>query len=242
MKSELVFLFLKLQLFSLSLFVAVGDDNSSFFFQWSNGENTINLISSILLKVRDRKRWRGSSLSLLLNLPVSLGQTTEPLFVSFPPPKPGMVVFLFVTFWVYSWEEGSNGGGLTVPEKKMNWEDPIVAFWEWKCTEGLHELLSTICVWLLWRLVLFSCGNKLSLDTRFGTVNVWAHCLCHQWVPNLTVPKNVLWCNFQCWGLSYCLRFFAYVLSHCVSSSSVLRKYIGVKKPLGCEGAVWYQA
>ena len=57
-------------------------------------------------------------------------------------------------------------------EKKMNWEDPIVAFWEWKCTEGLHELLSTICVWLLWRLVLFSCGNKLSLDTRFGTVNV----------------------------------------------------------------------
>lgn len=55
-KSELVFLFLKLQLFSLSLFVAVGDDNSSFFFQWSNGENTINLISSILLKVRDRKR------------------------------------------------------------------------------------------------------------------------------------------------------------------------------------------
>lgn len=126
--------------------------------------------------------------------------------------------------------------------KKMNWEDPIVAFWEWKCTEGLHELLSTICVWLLWRLVLFSCGNKLSLDTRFGTVNVWAHCLCHQWVPNLTVPKNVLWCNFQCWGLSYCLRFFAYMLSHCVSSSSVLRKYIGVKKPLGCEGAVWYQA
>lgn len=61
-KSELVFLFLKLQLFSLSLFVAVGDDNSSFFFSvweardWSNGENTINLISSILLKVRDRKR------------------------------------------------------------------------------------------------------------------------------------------------------------------------------------------
>lgn len=107
-----------------------------------------------------------------------------------------------------------------------------MVFWKWKCTESLHEWLSTICDWLLWRLVLHLLGNKLSLDTKLGTIKGWVHCLCLQWPPNLAVPKNLSCCNFKYWAILGFLRFLVAVLSHHAHLLLYCINISGEKKPL----------